>query len=98
MTPGTRRLAATAAAVAAGDALDGAEPVLAHELAVHDRHAPEAAAFELLAELEGVAEEAQVAADADVLVLDQGQAVVAGGRRAGEDALADAVDDGLLQG
>ena len=33
-----------------------------------------------------------------VFVLDQRQAVVAGGGRAGEDALADAIDDGLLQG
>ena len=78
--------------------LIGAEDVLADELAVHDRQPPEAPAFELLAELEAVAEEAQVAADADGLVLDDGQAVVAGGRRAGQDALADAIDDGLLQG
>ena len=62
-----------------------------------DRQPPVAPAFELLAELEAVAEEAQVAADADGLVLDDRQAVVAGGGRAGEDALADAVDDGLLQ-
>ena len=72
--------------------------VLADELAVHDRQPPVAPAFELLAELEAVAEEAQVAADADGLVLDDRQAVVAGRGRAGEDALADAVDDGLLQG
>ena len=113
MTPGTWRMAATAASaaasaaawlvaedqeVAAGHALDGAEDVLADELAVHDRQPPEAPAFELLAELQAVAEEAQVAADADGLVLDHRQAVVAGRRRAGEDALADAVDDGLLQG
>ena len=80
MTPGTWRMAATAASaaasavglrraedqeVAAGDALDGAEHVLADELAVHDRHAPVAPAVELLAELPAVAEEAQVAADAD---------------------------------
>src|SRR5262249_26160673 len=47
--------------------------------------------------LERVAEETQVAADADAPLLDHRQAVVASGRRAGEDALADAVDDGLLQ-
>src|SRR5262249_23472293 len=83
--------------VAAGDSLGGAEEVLANELAVHDRHAPEAAPLHLLAELPAVAKEAQVAADADRLFLDDRQAVVAGGGRAGEDTLADAVDDRLLQ-
>ena len=47
--------------------------VLAGELAVHHRQPPEAPAFQLLAELEAVAEEAQVAADADGLVLDTGR-------------------------
>ena len=78
ITPGTWRMAATAASaaasavglvcaedqeVAAGDALDRAEDVLAGELAVHDRQPPVAPAVELLAELEAVAEETQVAAD-----------------------------------
>jgi hypothetical protein len=84
--------------IAAGNSLDGAKHIFAQELAVHHRDAPVASALQLLAELEGVAEEAQVAADPDVLVLDQRQAVVAGGGRAGEDALADAVDQRLLQG
>ena len=84
--------------VAAGHALDRAEDVLAGEFAVHDRQPPVTPAFELLAELKAVAEETQVAADLDVLVLDDRQAVVAGGGGAGEDALADAIDDRLLQG
>ena len=44
-----------------------------------------------------VAEEAQLSADADRFVRHDRQAVVAGRRRAGEDALADAVDDGFFQ-
>src|SRR5262249_21649168 len=83
--------------VAAGHALDRAEEVLAKELAVHDRDAPVAAAVELLAELEGVAEEAQAAADAEGLLLDHRQAVVAGRGWARQHALADAVDHRFLQ-
>src|SRR5207248_2349212 len=83
--------------VAAGHALDRAEDVLADELAVHHRQTPEAPLAELLAELKRVAEEAQVAAQADRPRLVDRQAVVAGRRRAGEDALADAVDERLLE-
>src|SRR5437868_3609448 len=65
---------------------------------VHHWQPPVAPPFELLAELETVTEEAEVAANADGLVLHQWQAVVAGGGRAGQHALADAVDRGFLQG
>src|SRR5262249_14672039 len=78
--------------------LGGAEDVFADELAIHDGEPPVASAFKFLAELMPVAEETQVAADLDGLALDDGQAVVAGGGRAGQDALADAIDDRLLQG
>src|SRR5579875_1207660 len=84
--------------IAASHALDRAENILADEFAVHDRHTPEASAIEFFAKLEGVAEKTQVAADADGLVLDQRQTVIASRGRAGEDALADAIDDGFLQG
>src|SRR5205085_6343068 len=95
-----RRLLAVAGdeEVAAGHSLRRAEQVLADELAVHDRQPPEAAVAELLALLERVAEEAQAAPQADRPRLVDRQSVVAGGRRAGEDALADAVDQRLLQG
>src|SRR5207249_3164710 len=66
--------------------------------AVHDREPPVAPAFEFLAELPAVAEEAQVAADANGLVLDEGQAVVARRGRASEDTLTDTVDGRFLQG
>ena len=74
MTPGTSRIAATAASaaasacrlrlaedqeVAAADALHRAERLLAEELAVHRRHAPVALAVEQLADLPAVAEVAQ---------------------------------------
>src|SRR5262245_44682905 len=83
--------------VAAADAFDRAESVLAQKLAVHDRQAPVTAAGEFLAELPAVAEETQVAADANRLVLDDGQSVVTSGRRAGENALPDAIDSRFLQ-
>src|SRR5205085_4395065 len=69
----------------------------ADEFAVHHRQAPEAPLAELLAELKRVAEEAQVAADAKRTGLIDRQAVVARGRWTGEDALADAIDDGFLK-
>src|SRR5579871_1367318 len=84
--------------VAAGYSFDRAEHIFTEELAVHDRHAPEAPAIELLADLETVAEETQIAADADVLVLDRRQPVVACRGGAGEDTLADTVDSCFLQG
>ena len=45
--------------VAAGHALDRAEKILAGELAVHHRQAPETPGFQLLAELKAIAEEAK---------------------------------------
>src|SRR5262249_18344317 len=84
--------------VAAGHALDRAEDGLADELAVHHRHPPVATAFRLFRELPAIAEEAQVATDPDRLVAHDRQAIVTSRRRAGENALADAVDDRLLQG
>ena len=83
MTPGTARIAATAASaawsagrlilrqdqeVAAGHRPLHAERVLAEELAVHHRDAPVAPAVELLAGLVPVAEEAEQAADLDRLL------------------------------
>src|SRR5438093_645582 len=76
--------------------LDRGEDVLAHKLAVHHRHAPEAPVAELLAELKRVAEEAQIAADLERPCLVNRQSVVAGRRRAGQHTLADAIDEGLL--
>src|SRR5262249_37518054 len=42
--------------------------------------------------------ESKGAVELDALVVDHGETVVAGGRRAGEDTLADAIDQGFLQG
>ena len=47
---------------------------------------------------QAIAEEAEVAADPDRLVLHDRQPVVTGRRGAGQDALRHAVDGGLLQG
>src|SRR5262249_48694091 len=74
-----------------------ANHVLASEFAVHDGQPPVAPAFQLLAELPGVAEETQVAAQANALVLDHRQTIVTGGRRASENTLAEAGDERLLQ-
>jgi hypothetical protein len=84
--------------VPAGDALDGAEAILADELAVHHRHAPEPPAAQPFRSLEAVAKVAQTAADRDLLVPGTvGEPVVAGGRRASQHALSDAVRRSLGQ-
>src|SRR5262249_13348269 len=83
--------------IAARHALDRAEEILTEELAVHDRQPPVTPALELLAELPAVAEEAQVPADADGLLLDHRQAVIAGGGGASKHALPDAVDNRFLK-
>src|SRR5581483_94494 len=62
------------------------------------RHTPKAPPFKFLADLEAIAKEAEVATHANRLVLDHGQAVVAGARGASEHALANAIDDRLLKG
>ncbi len=84
--------------VAAGHALGRAEQVLAGELPVHDRQAPIATAFQLLAELKTVAKKPQIAADSNGLVFDYRQAVVTRRGRACQNALADTIDDRLLEG
>ena len=111
MTPGTARMALDGGLrgaeggrlvgrqdqeVAAGHRALHAERVLAQELAVHHRHPPVAPAVELLARLVAVAEEAESPADLHRL-LGRREPVEAGRGRAGHDALADAVDEGLAE-
>ena len=82
--------------VAAGDALDRAEGLLAGELAVHHGDPPVPPAFEPLRDLPAVAEIAKPAADVDRLLAER-QPVVAGRRRAGHHALADPVRQRLFE-
>src|SRR5262249_43412132 len=55
--------------IASRHALGGSEDILARELAVHHRQSPVTPTIQLLADLKAVAEEAQVAADADRFLL-----------------------------
>ena len=83
--------------VAARDTFDGSEDIFAGKLAVHDGQPPESSVFQLLAELEAIAEEPQGPTDLDRLVFHYRQAVITGGRCTSKNALSDTIDCCLLK-